>query len=72
MISLNPLFERIDERVPAPWRSFGKEGPLDGAPFAYPILDFYHADPISRASPTMAACVAAVAASSEAKTGTHG
>jgi len=72
MISLNPLFERIDELVPARWGSFGKEGPLDDAAFAYPISDFYRTDPISRASPTMAACGAAVAASSEAKTGTHG
>jgi NADH-quinone oxidoreductase subunit G len=72
MISLNPLFERIDERVSASWGTFGKEGALDPAPFAYPIADFYRTDPISRASPTMAACAAALAASTEAKTGTHG
>ncbi len=72
MISLNPLFERIDELERAPWGAFGKEGPLDPAPFAYPIADFYRTDPISRASPTMAACAAALAASTEVKTGTHG
>jgi NADH-quinone oxidoreductase subunit G len=72
MISLNPLFERIDERVSASWGTFGKEGALDPAPFAYPVADFYRTDPISRASPTMAACAAALAASTEAKTGTHG
>jgi NADH-quinone oxidoreductase subunit G len=72
MISLNPLFERIDELVRAPWGVFGKEGPLDPAPFAYPIADFYRTDPISRASLTMAACAAAIATTTEAKTGTHG
>ena len=72
MISLNPLFERIDELVRAPWGVFGKAGPLDPAPFAYPIADFYRTDPISRASLTMAACAAAIATTTGAKTGTHG
>ncbi len=62
LIAANPLFAHIDELVPAPWNAFGKEGAIDPAPFIYPIVDFYRTDPISRASPTMSACAAAVAA----------
>ena len=36
--------------------------PVEAAPFAYPIADFYRTDPISRASPTMAECAAALGA----------
>jgi NADH-quinone oxidoreductase subunit G len=75
MIAVNPVFAAVDEVVPATCGSFGKEGRLDPAPFAYPITDFYRTDPISRASPTMAACAAAQLASSgqdQQKTGTHG
>ena len=59
----------------AAWGAFGEEGPLDPAPFIYPIDDFYLTDPISRASPTMAACSELFTAASRgpaAKTGTHG
>ncbi len=52
----HPVFARIDEIVPAAWGAFGEAGPVDAAPFAYPIADFYRTDPISRASPTMAEC----------------
>jgi NADH-quinone oxidoreductase subunit G len=65
LIAANPIFAHIDERVPAPWSAFGKEGPIDPAPFLYPIADFYRTDPISRASPTMAACAAARVARDE-------
>ena len=34
-------------------------GVVDAAPFAVPMPNYYQTDPISRASPTMAACVAA-------------
>ena len=73
LIAANPIFAHIDELVPAPWGAFGKEGPIDPAPFVYPIADFYRTDPISRASPTMAACVDAITAKTmpERKTGTH-
>jgi NADH-quinone oxidoreductase subunit G len=40
----------------ASWAAFGTAGPVDPAPFNYPIEDFYRTDPISRASETMARC----------------
>jgi NADH-quinone oxidoreductase subunit G len=74
LIAANPIFAHIDEIVPANWGRFGTEGAIDPAPFVYPIADFYRTDPISRASPTMAACVAAIEAKTgepARKTGTH-
>ncbi len=67
-------FANIDAVTTASWGVFGTDGPVDSQPFAYPIRDFYRTDPISRASPTMAACAEAAAArqASVAKTGTHG
>ena len=73
MAAARPVFASIDEIVPAPWGGFGREGPLEAKPFAYPIGDFYRTDPVSRASPTMADCAAALkAAAGSQKTGTHG
>ncbi len=67
-------FANIDAVTTASWGVFGGDGPVGSQPFAYPIHDFYRTDPISRASPTMAACAEAAAArqASVAKTGTHG
>ena len=62
LIRANPVFAHIDERAPAAWGAFGADGAIDGVPFVYPVADFYRTDPISRASPTMAACVAAIEA----------
>ena len=70
--STNPVFAAIDAAMPAAWGAFGKEGRIDAAPFAYAIADFYRTDPISRASPTMAACAAAIAGQAQQMTGTHG
>src|SRR5712691_4770823 len=56
MRAAHPLFGEIDRIAPAEWGSFGEMGPVDPAPFHYPIADFYRTDPISRASPTMAQC----------------
>jgi NADH-quinone oxidoreductase subunit G len=72
MIAVNPVFAAVDEATPAAWGSFGKPGPLQAEPFAYPIADFYRTDPISRASATMAKCAAIFAADAAGKTGTHG
>ncbi|HEX7967268.1 MAG TPA: NADH-quinone oxidoreductase subunit NuoG [Stellaceae bacterium] len=74
LIAVNPSFGAIEQITPAAWGAFGREGPLGPAPFAYPIADFYRTDPISRASPTMAECAAALRAAAESpqKTGTHG
>jgi NADH-quinone oxidoreductase subunit G len=69
-----PLFGEIDRIMPAAWGSFGEAGPVEAAPFRYPIADFYRTDPISRASPTMAECSAVFGPQSDAgkRTGTHG
>jgi NADH-quinone oxidoreductase subunit G len=73
LATASPVFSALDEIVPAAWGAFGKEGALETKPFAYPISDFYRTDPVSRASPTMAQCVAAhEAAADPQKTGTHG
>jgi NADH-quinone oxidoreductase subunit G len=74
LAEVNPVFAAVDEIVPAKWGAFGKEGRAGPEPFAYPIADFYGTDAISRASPTMAACAAAIdaARAGAAKTGTHG
>lgn len=59
LAAANPLFGRSDIVVPAAWGAFGAVGPLDPAPLASAVGSYYQADPISRSSPTMAACVAA-------------
>ena len=74
LIAANPSFRDLDRAPRAAWGPFGRPGPVDPAPFAYPIRDFYRTDPISRASPTMAACAEALgrAKGEPPKTGTHG
>ena len=67
-----PYFARIDAIEPAPWGSFGREGPLDPAPFRSPIENYYMTDPISRASETMAKCTEVYVLGRERRTGTHG
>jgi NADH-quinone oxidoreductase subunit G len=74
LASVAPTFAAVDAVTSAAWGRFGIDGPVDAQPFAYPVRDFYRTDPISRASPTMAACAEAAArrADATAKTGTHG
>jgi len=74
MRAAHPLFGEIDHIVPAEWGGFGVSGPVEPAPFLYPIADFYRTDPISRASPTMARCSDAFGGGPDAeeRTGTHG
>jgi NADH-quinone oxidoreductase subunit G len=67
-----PQFAELDAIVPAAWGSFGREGPLDPAPFRSPIENYYMTDPISRASETMAKCTEIYVLGSEQRTGTHG
>ena len=67
-----PRFQRLETVTPAPWGSFGKEGPLTNEPFVSPIENFYMTDPISRASETMAKCVETFIAPDAEATGTHG
>ena len=72
LIAEHPHFARAEEVVPAAWGSFGREGPLDPAPFRSPIENYYMTDPISRASETMAKCTEEYVLGRERRTGTHG
>ena len=71
MVAAVPAFARIDQQVAAEWGAFGRAGTLGGEPFVSPVESYYLTDPISRASETMAACVAAFA-KTPAATGTEG
>ncbi len=71
MVKANPVFTSIDDAPRSAWGKFGKEGPVESAPFVHPISDFHRTDAVSRASPTMAECAAALKREQE-KTGTHG
>ena len=72
----NPVFEAIDQILPAPWESFGDaaaDGELDPAPFCSPVQNFYMTDPIGRCSETMAKCTQMRQALADgARTGTDG
>ncbi len=67
-----PVLAEPDVPVPAAWGEFGAPGPIAPDEFVYPVADFYRTDPISRASPTMAACSEAFAPADAKRTGTHG
>ncbi len=71
----HPTFAAIDQVTPAAWGEFGQPGPVDPAPFTYPIEDFYRTDPITRASVTMTECSDTFLVRHgelPAQTGTHG
>ena len=70
-MEVNPIFDHVDEIVPATWESFGG-GTLTDAPFQAPINNYYQTDPISRASETMAQCAREFGQSATARTGTDG
>lgn len=55
----NPIFALNNQIQMAKWprQAFGSEGKVKKDAFTYPIANFYMTDPISRHSPTMAACV---------------
>jgi len=72
LFELSPRFQRLDTVEPAAWGEFGTSGPIDAAPFALPIANFYMTDPISRASETMAQCSEIYVRGAQPKTGTHG
>ncbi len=58
LIAVNKAFSAIDQQAAGPWGAFGKAGTLSDAPFVSPIANFYMTCPISRASKTMAECMA--------------
>jgi NADH-quinone oxidoreductase subunit G len=71
----SPVFNDLDDCLTrGSWGRFGEEGAPDAAPFVYPVADYYFTDPISRASPTMAACSESYWAQLETnlRTGTDG
>lgn len=75
MATVNPIFACIDRVVPAVWgRNIGTSGPgpVGSAGFVSSVQMFHMTCAISRASETMAACVAARAAAVDPGTGTHG
>ena len=72
LIEVNPRFAHVDEVVPAEWTAFGAAGPTGAGPFVYPITNYYMTDPVSRSSPTMAACTESLRATVSQKTGTNG
>ena len=71
LAEISPTFRAIDTVTPAVWAPFGADGEVDAAPFAMPIDNYYMTDPISRVSPTMGNCIAALSGG-ERRTGTHG
>ncbi|MEI6203832.1 MAG: NADH-quinone oxidoreductase subunit NuoG, partial [Enhydrobacter sp.] len=58
LIAVNKTFAALDQQAPGAWGDFGKAGTTADAPFAALIANFYMTDPISRASRTMADCMA--------------
>jgi NADH-quinone oxidoreductase subunit G len=59
LIAVNRSFAALDQQSAGAWGGFGAAGNLSDAPFEPPIRNFYMTDPISRASRTMAECMAA-------------
>jgi NADH-quinone oxidoreductase subunit G len=72
LVELAPDLGEPDVIRPAAWRKFGRSGKLDGAPFEYPIRDFYLTSPIGRSSDIMAECSALHAEPATRATGTYG
>ena len=58
LVVVNRSFAALDQQSAGAWGEFGKAGAVAEAPFASPIATFYMTCPISRASRTMAECVA--------------
>jgi NADH-quinone oxidoreductase subunit G len=58
LIAVNRQFARIGQQSAGGWGEFGRDGAVSDAPFLSPITNFYMTDPISRASRTMAECMA--------------
>jgi NADH-quinone oxidoreductase subunit G len=60
MFEFAPVLANIGHCEKAAWASFGKDGEVSAKPFTPVIENFYMTDPISRASVTMAKCVAEI------------
>jgi NADH-quinone oxidoreductase subunit G len=58
LVAVNRSFAALDQQAAGAWGVFGKAGPTGDAGFAAPISNYYMTCPISRASKTMAECMA--------------
>ena len=58
LVAMSKTFAAIDQQAAGAWGHFGKAGATTDQPFASPIANFYMTCPISRASKTMAECMA--------------
>ena len=58
LVAVNKSFAALDQQAAGAWGPFGKEGALSEAPLVSPVGNFYMTCPISRASKTMAECMA--------------
>ncbi len=58
LVAVNKSFAALDQQAAGAWGDFGKAGNVSDAPFVAPIANFYMTCPISRASRTMAECIA--------------
>ena len=58
LIAVNKSFAALDQQSAGAWGEFGKARNVSDAPFMSTIANFYITDPISRASRTMAECMA--------------
>ena len=58
LVAVNKSFAALEQQAVGAWGEFGKGGAMTDAPFVSPIANYYMTDPISRASRTMAECVA--------------
>jgi NADH-quinone oxidoreductase subunit G len=58
LVAVNKSFAALDQQAAGAWGPFGKAGAMGDTPFVSPVANFYMTDPISRASKTMADCMA--------------
>jgi NADH-quinone oxidoreductase subunit G len=59
LVAVNKSFAALDQQAAGAWGAFGTAGPTnDAALFASPVSNYYMTCPISRASKTMAECMA--------------
>ena len=58
LVAVNKSFAALDQQAAGAWGAFGKAGAMGDAPFVSPVANFYMTDPVSRASKTMADCMA--------------
>ena len=58
LVAVNKIFAAIDQQGPGAWGSVGKPGATADAPLKSTVANFYMTCPISRASKTMADCIA--------------